>query len=150
LPFNHIGAAITGGVTVNSVTFNSPTQVTLNISTVGATTGPKNVTVTNPDGQSATGTGTFTVLAPTAAPVSISGRVVTSTGRGIPYAIVTLLDSHGGSMSVRTNTFGFYSFDNVQSDEVYVLTATARLYHFAPRAVELTDNLTGFDLTAEP
>ena len=130
--------------------FNTPTQVTLNISTVGATLGPKNITITNPDGQSVTGTGIFTILAPTAAPVSISGRVVTSTGRSISNVIVTLTDSHGGSTSVRTNTFGFYSFNNVQSGEAYVLTATARLYHFAPRVVDLTDNLTGFDLTAEP
>jgi len=91
-----------------------------------------------------------TPFIPTAAPVSISGRVVTSTGRSISGVIVTLADSHGGSRSVRTNTFGFYSFDNIKSGEVYILTATARLYHFAPRAVELTDNLTGFDLTAEP
>jgi Secretion system C-terminal sorting domain len=48
---NRISASITGGVTVNSVTYNSPTQVTLNISTVGALTGPKTVTITNPDGQ---------------------------------------------------------------------------------------------------
>ena len=91
-----------------------------------------------------------TPFIPTAAPVSISGRVVTSTGRSISGVIVTLTDSHGGSTSVRTNTFGFYSFSNVQSGEAYVLTATARLYHFAPRVVDLTDNLTGFDLTAEP
>lgn len=66
LPFNHISATVTGGVTVNSITFNTPTQVTLNISTVGATPGPQNVTVTNPDGQSATGSALITVLAPAA------------------------------------------------------------------------------------
>lgn len=48
---NRISASITGGVTVNSVTYNSPTQVTLNISTVGAVIGSKTVTITNPDGQ---------------------------------------------------------------------------------------------------
>ena len=86
----------------------------------------------------------------TAAPVSISGRVVTSMGRSISGVIVTLTDSHGGSRSVRTNTFGFYAFDGISSGEAYVLTATARLYHFAPRVVDLKDDLTGFDLTAEP
>jgi hypothetical protein len=40
---NHISASITGGVTVNSATYNSPTQVTLNVSTVGATSGTKTV-----------------------------------------------------------------------------------------------------------
>jgi len=56
-----IGATVSGGVTVNSVTYTNPTHVTLNISTVGATTGAKNVTITNPDGQSSTGTGILTV-----------------------------------------------------------------------------------------
>jgi hypothetical protein len=66
LPFNHISAAVTGGVTVNSTTYNSPTQVTLNVSTVGATPGPQTVTITNPDGQSAAGTAAITVGAPAA------------------------------------------------------------------------------------
>ena len=36
LPFTHISATVTGGVVVNSVTFNTPTQVTLNLNTTGA------------------------------------------------------------------------------------------------------------------
>lgn len=52
---NHIAASISGTVTVNSTTFNSPTQVTLNISTVGSPAGLKNITITNPDGQTKTG-----------------------------------------------------------------------------------------------
>ena len=56
-----IGASVTGGVTVNSVTFTSPTQITLNVSTVGASSGAQSVTVTNPDGQTRTGNGILTV-----------------------------------------------------------------------------------------
>jgi hypothetical protein len=62
-----LGAAIPGGVTVNSVTYTSPTSLTLNISTVGTPTGNKNVTVTNPDGQSVTGPFVINV---TAAPLT--------------------------------------------------------------------------------
>jgi hypothetical protein len=46
-------AGAVAGVTVNSITYTDPTHVTLNLSTVGATAGTKTVTVTNPDGQSA-------------------------------------------------------------------------------------------------
>ena len=60
---NHIAASISGSVTVNSITFNSPTQVTLNISTVGSPAGFKNITVTNPDGQIATGNNLINVQA---------------------------------------------------------------------------------------
>jgi hypothetical protein len=48
---NHITATVSSGVIVNSVTFNTPTQVTLNISTASASNGAANVIVTNPDGQ---------------------------------------------------------------------------------------------------
>jgi hypothetical protein len=46
-----ISASVSGGVTVNSVSYTDPTHVTLNISTVGATAGSQTVTITNPDGQ---------------------------------------------------------------------------------------------------
>ncbi len=58
---NHISASITGGVVVNSVSYNNPTQVTLNISTVNVSDGFYNITITNPDGQSATGIGLLQV-----------------------------------------------------------------------------------------
>ena len=48
-----ITATVTSGVTVTSITYTDPTHVTLNISTAGTTPGLKTVTVTNPDGQSA-------------------------------------------------------------------------------------------------
>jgi hypothetical protein len=59
---SRLGASSTG-VTVNSATYVNPTTVTLDISTVGATTGVKDLTVVNPDGQSLTGTGLLTVTA---------------------------------------------------------------------------------------
>jgi hypothetical protein len=68
-----ISATISGGVTVNSITYNSPTQVTLNVSTVGASAGTKSVTVTNPDGQSRTGNDILTVTSPAGTPVAITG-----------------------------------------------------------------------------
>ncbi|MCI0449814.1 MAG: T9SS type A sorting domain-containing protein [Chlorobi bacterium] len=61
---NRISASINGGVTVNSTTYNSSTQVTLNVSTVGATSGPKTVTITNPDGQFVSSSTIFDVPLP--------------------------------------------------------------------------------------
>jgi hypothetical protein len=63
-------AAVSGGVVVNSVTYNDPTHVTLNINTTGVTTlGPKDVTITNPDGQHITGTAVLYVGLGTYLPV---------------------------------------------------------------------------------
>ena len=40
-------------MTVTAVTYNSPTSVTLTVNTVGAAAGPRTLTLTNPDGQTA-------------------------------------------------------------------------------------------------
>jgi hypothetical protein len=61
---NRIAAAFSGtGITINSITYNSPTQITLNVSISGsATVGGRTLTVTNPDGQVAASAGNvFTV-----------------------------------------------------------------------------------------
>jgi hypothetical protein len=52
-PFSHVTAS-GAGIVVNSVTYNTPTQVTLNLNAATSTPGLKTVTITNPDGQSAT------------------------------------------------------------------------------------------------
>ena len=56
---NRIAAAIGGtGVTVNSLTFNNPTNLTLNLSVVSnAPSGARVVSVTNPDGQTVASAG---------------------------------------------------------------------------------------------
>ncbi|HTG16155.1 MAG TPA: hypothetical protein VK747_12975, partial [Blastocatellia bacterium] len=64
--FTHISAS-GAGIIVNSITFNTPTQVTLNVSTVGSTPGSKTVTITNPDGQTTT---VQILIGPTAAKVN--------------------------------------------------------------------------------
>jgi uncharacterized repeat protein (TIGR01451 family) len=58
LPFTHLGATVTNAI-VNSVTYNNPTQVTLNITALA--NGLQNVTLTNPDGQLVTATGCINV-----------------------------------------------------------------------------------------
>jgi hypothetical protein len=60
---DHIDASVTPDVTVESVAFTDPTHVSLTLDTLGASVGSKDVTVTNPDGQGATGPGIVTVSA---------------------------------------------------------------------------------------
>lgn len=68
---------------------------------------------------------------PTAANVSISGRVVTAGGRPIRNAIVTLTDDEGNTRSAQTGSFGNYLFDNVRAGRTYVLTVSAKRYSFS-------------------
>lgn len=67
---NRISASISGGVTVNSTSFVSPTAVVVSVSMNGATAGPKNITITNPDGQQATANGISVVEGPAVCSVS--------------------------------------------------------------------------------
>lgn len=61
---NRLASTISGGVTVNSVTYINPTTVSLSLNTTAAGAGAKNVTMTNPDGQALTGNGILTVNMP--------------------------------------------------------------------------------------
>ncbi len=73
--FNHVSGVVSGGVVVNSVTYTDPTHVTLNVDTTGASAGAKDVTITNPDGQSRTGVGILTITASTPALTSAVSRL---------------------------------------------------------------------------
>jgi len=100
---NHITAAVNGGgVTVNSIAYNNPTSLTLNLTIAGdAPAGTRTVTVTNPDGQSATSlAGLLTILgganvAPILAAISDRTNAV-----GMTLTITNLAsDSDGDSLS---------------------------------------------------
>src|SRR5262249_39674313 len=64
---NHLAATIAGGgVTINSVTFLGPTNLTLNVTvSSNAATGPRTLTVINPDGRGVnSASGLLTILGP--------------------------------------------------------------------------------------
>ena len=91
-----------------------------------------------------------TGFSPTAAAVSISGRVVTAGGNGIRNARVLLTDQNGVTRTVITSAFGYYQFAGVQSGTTYVLNVSAKRFVFAPRVVALSDEVTDLELVASP
>jgi hypothetical protein len=152
-PFNHISASMSGGVTVNSVTYNSPTQVTLNISTIGATAGPKSITITNPDGQSATGNNLVTILAPTAAGATSAGRVSDSRGFGLRNVAIRIVSQDGTrDVTAITNSFGYYRVDGLPSGQAYLITPVSSRYTFSPqnRLLTLNEDVLELGFTAAP
>ena len=86
---------------------------------------------------------------PTAAAVSIGGRVLTTSGRGIAFARVTLTTENGMSRTATTNPFGYYRFDEVAAGETDVFTVAHKRYRFAPQAVSITEDLTTLNFTSE-
>ena len=103
---------------------------------------PAGVTDTNQGNNSATDTNT---LRTTAGGVEISGRVLTPDGRGLRNARVALLESNGTIRVVMTNSFGYYSFDDIAAGQTCVLAVNSRRYKFGSRSVEVLDTLTDVD-----
>lgn len=71
----------------------------------------------------------FTTLAPTAAAVRLSGRVITESNRGISNASVILVNSGGEIRLSRTNSFGYYRFDDLEIG-TYVVSVKSKQYEF--------------------
>ena len=90
-------------------------------------------------------------IAPTAANVSIAGRVVTAEGRGISNAVVSMTNSTGTTNYVRTGPFGYYKFEDVYAGESCVLTVTAKRFRFAvpSRVVIAIDEVSDVYFVAE-
>ncbi len=81
-------------------------------------------------------------LAPTAASVSVSGRVRSPTGKGLTNTFVTMTASNGESRSIRTNSFGYYRFTDVGVGETYVFDIKSKQFQFTPQVVSVADELT--------
>lgn len=96
--------------------------------------------------------GNFNVTGPTAAEVSITGRVLTADGQGIRNVRLTLTALDGTRRTVTTGSFGYYAFDGVEVGQTYVLEVASKRYTFAntTRVLNLQDHVSGLDFTAEP
>ena len=75
---NRLAASVSGGVTVNSVTYTGPTSITLDLNTIGVPAGPVTVTITNPDGQAHTSLSGFLTITGGSAPPIVDGISPTS------------------------------------------------------------------------
>lgn len=90
--------------------------------------------------------GAIVRTAPTAASVTVGGRVLNASGRGINRARVTMTDSNGETRSALTNPFGYYRFTDVPAGETYVFSVSAKRYSFSQASqvrsiVEETDDI---------
>ncbi len=76
------------------------------------------------------------------------GRVSSADGKGLIGAKVQLTGSDGRSITVRTNSFGYYNFENVVEGKSYSIKTTHRGHSFAPQNVIVTDEGNDTNLTA--
>ena len=92
---NRLQAAISGGVTVNSVSYVDPTHINVNFSTIGAAAGPKSLTITNPDGQVVTATNFLNLVnaAPWSASYAVSNTPISWTAGQTQTYTVTITNT---------------------------------------------------------
>jgi len=80
--------------------------------------------------------------------VTVSGRVIESIDGGlIAHAIVYYTDSNGITHSVKTNSFGYFQFKNVESAQAYAFAAKAKHYSFLPLLVYVVSDTDGVIFT---
>lgn len=87
-------------------------------------------------------------LAPSAATVSVSGRVVDGK-QAVSRARVNIVDENGQTRSVVTNSFGYYRFDDVEVGQTYIISIFSKGYQFTPRLISINDELSDLDFSPQ-
>jgi hypothetical protein len=90
--------------------------------------------------------GTFTVLGPTAANTSVSGRVLTADGSPVRNARVVFTDLEGESRSAITNPFGYFRVDGLPAGQNYVVSTWAKGHVFEPVSISVVDEISDFEI----
>ena len=83
-------------------------------------------------------------FAPSAANVTISGRVVISQGKqavGIANAVITASASGGVSWTARSNAFGYFSLTEIPAGATYLITVTHKRYTFDSQTMNVVDGI---------
>src|SRR6185369_4702337 len=93
---------------------------------------------------------TATALAPTAAKVTLSGRVIRPDGLMAVRSLVSITDDHGNVLYAKTNPFGYFRFTDVESGRGYLINVIDKQFEFAPQFVSVTDNMADLVLTLQP
>lgn len=89
-------------------------------------------------------------IAPTAANISVSGRVNNKSGNGLANVRVSITDENGNVRNVSTNSFGYYRFDEIEAGQTYVLAVSSKRYQFDPptQIIYASDDLSEINFTA--
>jgi hypothetical protein len=81
------------------------------------------------------------LLPPTAAEVSLSGRVFAENEQGLLNAVVTATLFNGHVYSARTNNFGYFEINGLRAGETPIVTVTSKRYAFEPQVITLIDSV---------
>lgn len=89
-------------------------------------------------------------LAPTAANVAVSGRVLAANNSGVSGALVTIQDLTGQTLlTARTNQFGYFNISDVPVGDSYILQIKRKGLVFSPVLVSVHDDITDLVISAD-
>ncbi len=88
---------------------------------------------------------------PSAATVSVSGKVLLAIGGGVRNVIVTLADTNGNILTARTNSFGYFRFDEIEVGQTYIISVAAKHFTFnqSSQVLVVNDELTDINFIAQ-
>lgn len=92
------------------------------------------------------------LLSPTAAGVSVQGRVTDAYGNGIKNVNMVLVEESGVMHNCITGPFGYYSFEDISSGQSVVISVVSKRFKFTNpvRLVSLYDNIGNLNWVANP
>lgn len=87
---------------------------------------------------------------PTAAMVTVGGRVTNANRRGISRALIKMTDGTGVVRAAYTNSFGYYKFADVEVGQTLIFDVKAKRYNFTEptRVVSLNEESTTINFVA--
>lgn len=150
-PLSQLDRAVSAIVVIgaNSETQHVYTYPTLAISDIGPLITPPLGGGPNPVQEVVFCFEPFTV--PSSGEATISGRALTSDGRGISSVRMSLTDLSTGEVRyAMTNPFGYYTFTEVDVANLYMVSALHKRYTFInnDRTINVEDSIIGLDFVA--
>jgi hypothetical protein len=81
---------------------------------------------------------------------SISGRILTPDGLGLRNAVVRMTKQNGETLTMRSSSFGYYHFDNIEVGETIIMSVISKRFQFASQIVSVQEELNELDFIALP
>lgn len=87
-------------------------------------------------------------FAPLTSDSTVSGRVLSPSGQGVPGAIVTMTTELGVRYAARANAFGYYKFANV-ANGIVILDVASKRFRFEPRVITVSEKMESIDFEGQ-
>lgn len=92
---------------------------------------------------------TVQAVVPTAANVSVAGRVGDAEGFAIRNVLVSVTNATTGTIkTARTNSFGFFMVSGLPAGNTYIFEVRAKGYSFAPQVMTVSNDIADLELRA--